>query len=169
MRLEDIDGQPQRASAKIKLSGGGQMLLRPLRPDDAPMPGRYFLGAIARDGPGLGPASLRSADGQPALYRSPQRTYPANAGHRRWRGRRRDHRLIHRPLRCLRIRRQALSRARHAARWGIYCRCCGGWNGGAWRWWAECAVTIRGRSTSTRNSVSKRSGSSSRAMSSAST
>ena len=37
------------------------------------------------------------------------------------------------------------------------------------RWWAECAVSIRGRSTSTRNSVSKRSGSSSRAKSSAST
>ena len=44
MRLEDIDRHPQRASAKIKLPGGGQMLLRPLRPDDAPMLGRYLLG-----------------------------------------------------------------------------------------------------------------------------
>ena len=44
MRLEDIDRNPQRASARIKQPGGGQMLLRPLRPDDAPMLGRYFLG-----------------------------------------------------------------------------------------------------------------------------
>ena len=85
MRLEDIDRHPQRALAKIKRPGGGQMLLRPLRPNDAPMLGRYFLGAIARDGPGLGPASLRSADGQSALHRSLQRPYPAHARHRRWR------------------------------------------------------------------------------------
>ena len=61
------------------------MLLRSVRPDDAPMLGRYFLGAIARDGPGLRPASLLSADGQSALHRSLQRPYPAHARHRRWR------------------------------------------------------------------------------------
>ena len=61
------------------------MLLRPLRPDGAPMLGRSFLGAIARDGPGLRPASRRSADGQSALHRSLQRPYPAHARHRRWR------------------------------------------------------------------------------------
>ena len=58
MLLQDIDRHPEQASARMKLPGTGEMLLRPLRPDDAPMLGRYFLGLSSETVRVYGPHSF---------------------------------------------------------------------------------------------------------------
>ena len=44
MHLGQIDQYPERVSTQIILRSGEEVLLRPLRKDDAPMLGAYFLG-----------------------------------------------------------------------------------------------------------------------------
>ena len=41
--LDDFDAHPEKVSRKIKLSNGQEVLLRPLRSDDASILGAYFL------------------------------------------------------------------------------------------------------------------------------
>lgn len=43
LRLEDFDAHPEKVSKQIVLTSGKEALIRPLRSDDAPVLGQYFL------------------------------------------------------------------------------------------------------------------------------
>lgn len=58
MHLQDIDRNPAMASTTIVLHTGEEALLRPLRKDDGPMLGAYFLGLSAETKRVYGPHSF---------------------------------------------------------------------------------------------------------------